>query len=963
VKAVRSRGGLLERDGDVAAIEATLERATRGSGSLLLVEGEAGIGKTKLIAAAREAAIARGMVVLSARGGELEQTVAFGVARQLFEARLAGAPEAERRALLAGAAALAGPAIGMPQPDEAPRAPGLPLGDPAAASQHGLHWLTANLAERRSLLLAIDDLHWSDAASARWLLYLTRRIGDLAVVAIAAVRSGEPGLPAGLLASLEAEPSSIVLEPEPLSEPGAAQLVRRRLGPHADAAFCAACHRVTRGNPFLMSELIEAAHQDGIVPTAESIPRIDELDPQAISRSVLLRLSRLPDGAEPLTRAIAVLGAEAQPRHAMALAELEEEAAAIAADALSAAAILARGRPWRFEHPLIRAAVYRQIPDAGRALAHARAARIVSADGVPPEAVAAHLLRCEPTGDDWSVEILRDAARAARVREAPDAAIAYLRRAFMEPPPRDARKAMLVELLSAGVATGDTGIFDGVADDWVAEFTADTTLLTSSAQLIAIGLIGSGRYEEALEVLTRAAEIASAASDDELAARIDVQRMSIQFDIDAPRALARLKPYENRLAPGSPAESLWLAERAMFGAFGDTPREQCVAFALRALENGHLIGDDSSLVQAFRAILTLLYAGELELADHWIAQLSDAARQRASALAIAIGTAFRSQLAYRRGDVLTAQAEIVNAVDIGTEHGFLLTAGALWIDWRIEIFIVRGELEIADRWLEQLGLAGPLPLNWWASPIVYARCRLRRAQGRLREALDDAFSLDAALAYRTFPGAFSWASTRALILNSLAEQPERVRALTAEELREARRWGTPDGIGIALRTLGLVEGGERGIELLREAVEVLAGSPARVEQSRALTDLGAALRRGNRRAEARDVLRQALDMAHRSGASSIEDLARQELAATGAKPRRAQLSGLESLTPSELRIARMAADGLENKAIAQELFVTVKTVETHLGHIYRKLDVSSRKKLPEALLADEAAERVLARGR
>ena len=162
-------------------------------------------------------------------------------------------------------------------------------------------------------------------------------------------------------------------------------------------------------------------------------------------------------------------------------------------------------------------------------------------------------------------------------------------------------------------------------------------------------------------------------------------------------------------------------------------------------------------------------------------------------------------------------------------------------------------------------------------------------------------------------------------------------------------WGAARTIGISLRALGLIEGGRTGEQLLREAVDVLADSPARLEYARALVDLGAALRRGNSRSEARQLLRQGVELAHQCGASALVTLANEELAATGAHARTILLSGLDALTASERRVAHMAAEDLSNKEIAQALFVTVKTVEQHLGRVYRKLDISSRRQLGAAL--------------
>jgi DNA-binding CsgD family transcriptional regulator len=193
-----------------------------------------------------------------------------------------------------------------------------------------------------------------------------------------------------------------------------------------------------------------------------------------------------------------------------------------------------------------------------------------------------------------------------------------------------------------------------------------------------------------------------------------------------------------------------------------------------------------------------------------------------------------------------------------------------------------------------------------------------------------------------------WRSWAAEGLRRL-DRNEEARALAAEELALARRWGDPRAIGAALRVLGLVEGGEAGIGLLREAVEVLAVSEARLEHSRALVDLGAALRRANQRTEARARLREGVDLARTVGALGLAERANDEIAATGARPRKLLQTGLDALTASERRVAQLAADGMSNKEIAQTLFVTIKTVEMHLSHAYRKLEISSRVQLGKAL--------------
>jgi len=193
-----------------------------------------------------------------------------------------------------------------------------------------------------------------------------------------------------------------------------------------------------------------------------------------------------------------------------------------------------------------------------------------------------------------------------------------------------------------------------------------------------------------------------------------------------------------------------------------------------------------------------------------------------------------------------------------------------------------------------------------------------------------------------------WRSGAAEALLRLGETAAAAE-LAQEELELARPFGAAHPIGAALRLAGLAEGGSAGIALLEEAVAVLERSPAVLARARALIDLGAALRRAGERAAARDPLRLGLDLAHRCGATALAAHAHDELASSGARPRRRALSGVEALTPSERRIADMAAQGLSNRDIAQALFLSVRTIENQLRRVYGKLDIGSRHELAAAL--------------
>jgi predicted ATPase len=305
-QALSAQFDLLERDAELAAVEALIS-ANPSGGCLLAIEGPPGIGKTSLLVETKARGQASGMQVLAARGSELERAFSYGVVRQLFEPFLARLPAEDRAEALAGAAALASPLF-----DPAKLA-AQPVADSSLATLHGLYWLAANVAARRPLLLAVDDLHWCDLPSLRWLAYVLPRMEGLGLSIIVSLRSGEPGEDLGLLVQVVSDPLAAVIRPAPLSVGAAARFVRETLSPDADDAFCAACHEETGGNPLLLRELIHAIAAESLAPTELNVPRLRELGARAGSRAVSLRLSRLPPDSTRLAQAVSILGDDADP--------------------------------------------------------------------------------------------------------------------------------------------------------------------------------------------------------------------------------------------------------------------------------------------------------------------------------------------------------------------------------------------------------------------------------------------------------------------------------------------------------------------------------------------------------------------------------------------------------------------------------------------------------------------------
>src|SRR5438093_1072147 len=275
---VSAASDLLEREGELAQLGALVDAAREGAGRLVLVEGGAGIGKTRLLAATRERGAEAGMEVLHARGGELEREFPFGIVRQLFEPALAGGGKAERREVLSGAAGLAAPLFSGDYLTDRTSA----KADPAFATLHGLFWLTSNLAARRPLVLAIDDLHWADKPSLRWLAYLVRRLEGLPVLAVACLRPADADSEESPLAQLLSDPAAFIVRPAPLSEASVALLVRERLSAEADSEFCGACFAATGGNPLLVHELIGALESEGVSPTAEPTAPVEQVASQLL---------------------------------------------------------------------------------------------------------------------------------------------------------------------------------------------------------------------------------------------------------------------------------------------------------------------------------------------------------------------------------------------------------------------------------------------------------------------------------------------------------------------------------------------------------------------------------------------------------------------------------------------------------------------------------------------------------
>ena len=939
-------GAVLEREAELARLQAAVARARSGHGSLLVVEGPAGIGKSALLDATRAVAHAQGVRLLRARGGELERDFPFGVVRQLFEPALAEAGAAERADLLQGPAATAGRLLGLPG------APGgeaqLAAPDASFAVLHGLYWLSANLAARRPLALVVDDAHWADAPSLRFLAFLLPRLEELPLALVVATRPEAEGASGPLLALLLADPLAGVVRPAPLSTGAVAQLVRDGLGREPAAAFAAACRRVTGGVPFLVRELVAALHDEGIAPTAQAAESLDTFGGRTIGRALVLRLRRLPAEAARLAEALAVLET-AELSQAADLAGLDRASALAAAEALTEAGILGPQRPLAFVHPIVRAAILAQVPAATRVAAHRRAAELLTARAESVERVAEHLLATEPTGDAWTAQRLAEAAAVAARRGAPESAASYLRRVLAEPPAPDARPRVLLDL---GVAEATAGQPEGEEHLRQALVAAEDDDIRLDAALVLAHVLGRAeRSGPAIEVLDAAT---TTLADGRGRARVLLDSMATGAGMldaaTAPGMAPRLRAMRRAAEhAGAPREVLAVA--ALVAVHANEPAPTAVAFAQRALTAGpRIVPEPTDLPWFAQATLALVWADAHDEArvplDAGVAE----SRRTGDPTLFAMSLSQRAWLLLRRGDLQGAEGDaraVLDAAELASPALYRRLAAAILVNASIE----RGELEQAQTVLDATGLDEAARTHN-AAVLRLARGRLRLAQGHPREGLADALAAgEIALATgSTCPGHLAWRSTAALAHAAL-DQREAGLALALEEVELARAFQGERTLGVALRAAGGVAGASEGEALLREAVACLERAGVVLERARALAELAVALRGPRRRTEARALLREALDVAHHAGAAPLADLAERELRATGARPRRAALAGVEALTASERRVAELAADGLTNREIAQALFVTARTVEGHLTRVFAKLELHSREELPGVLRA------------
>ncbi|WSQ06566.1 AAA family ATPase [Streptomyces sp. NBC_01231] len=929
---------LVERDREVAVLSRLARAAATGTPGLVLVEGPVGIGKSALLDRLAAEARDTGTQVLKAQCTTQELDLPFGVMRRLF-----GGPLSEPGRPAQGDTPPDWQRFGL-DPDALPDG-----ANTVAQVPHGtllaLYHVLCRMAMDHPLTVIVDDAHHADPASLRLLSYLGRRLHGLPVL-LAISRCTDTGTHIPQLDEIAAQPQCHSLRPRLLSNAGVTQLLRHITGSGDDKEIPPVYLTVASGNPLLSSTLFTALRPDNW-PSATAGPSdIDSRHVALLREQVLRVLRRQAATTCAAVQAMAVLGEGAPPQTYARLAGLDTPVFVQAVLTLASAGLVSAtpsGRNWSFAHGLVRDAVLADIPPEQRAERHRHSARLLLDNGASAKCVAEHLrMAPAPVTDSWLVAVLREAAREALLYNDPRRAIDLLKLCVSEDtdPASDAEILFELGMAEAAVDVHASVRHLRLAADHLKNPQLELTALTTVAD-------GMFRVPRSMQTLCpQTAHRLSAADDSNEPAMLREALRLLDLTKDARSLLSAADECRYLDLPGeTPGERAVLAMQAVISVAWARRIPEARAAARRVITDGMAAYDSFTFL--LTAATALLFADRPDEAERVFAHVGDTAPHPDGPLPPLVG--IRAETSRRLGALEEALAttEIVLA-RVPEEKAHQSTALPAAV--RVHTLLDQGDVAGAAAMVSRGFLRMPGGRTWQWDAYLCARGRLRLDQGdpegalrNLRECGKDmrGWGSNPALSSWWF-----WAGKAHLALGDT----ERARAHAEEAVADARAAELPRALGMGLELLAAAHG-DRGAELslLEEAETALETSAAPLELTRVRVAYGSALHRAGHTKDARSMLRRALEAAYELGARGLYQEAHQALLATGARPRRPMLSGLGSLTPSEMQVAQQAAAGLSNLEISALLFVTQRTVELHLTSVYRKLGLSGRRQLHTAL--------------
>jgi DNA-binding NarL/FixJ family response regulator len=890
----------LERDVELAHLAGVFEQARTGAGATVVITGPLGVGRSAMLLAGAAQARRAGYHVRWAAASPLESDFVLGVVLQLLA----------------------------------------PSGGEPAVSESTVDSIVRALSVGGPLALLVDDLQWSDEASLRALGRLACRIGRLPVVLVVTVRDGDPGTEAPLVREV-LDSAAVVLRPRPLSPAATGELVAATFGERGDEKFVRLCHEITAGSPIALTALFADLAGDGIRPLASSTGDLPARRPESLRARLVSCVRALPASARAVVHAVATLGDDVDEGTARLLARLDPIRWSDTVSRLTRLGLFAAGPRPRFAHAYAADAVEHAMPAREREVLHLRAAELRHHRGRPAEQVAAHLLAVTVPLDEWAISSLREAGRLALDQGEHELAARCLRRAVFAVPEDGLRRARLLVDLAVAIRDTDPAV---ATRHIVAALPRLGSARERGAALMRLEPCWLARAPQPVADLIRgvATELGDVATltgvDRDLALRLEARTRHLGCGdpnvlASSARRLAELGS-EPGIASGAERELLIVL------LYASTLSVRISAPDAARTARRILDREPASPAHAHTAvrllIKVLVAVGSLDEALAWL----DTAAGLASPLDRGVELA-----------LIDADRALVRAHQGATADAVALAAGAARApvpDWAVPesqfvCSMALTAMECEDPDLTRLVLArceAHVPADRPAPAVV----RVLRAS--LADGEDDVGALSHVMEYGSLldrlgwrnPVLLPWRAWAARLHHRLGDLPE-ARRLADEQRRLAATWGEPRAHGRALRVLGEMTEGARGVALLQDSVDVLESAVRPQEVAAALWSLANRLRAadlpGHERAAAR---------AHRLALSDPDPLA------AGPLPCGADsASGLPALTEGESRVAELVAEGLTNGEIAELLEVSRRAVEKRLTNCYRKLGVAGRTGLLDVL--------------
>ncbi|MGD0067581.1 MAG: AAA family ATPase [Streptosporangiaceae bacterium] len=918
---------LVGRDEEILALDALFRDCTQGKGTVAVIRGPVASGKTTLLRAFTEQAVAAGAILLGAVASRAERGLPLGIVDQLFLGNSLPASIVSQVADLNYSRAIAGQ---LPEPEPETVGPAL------ARVFDGLLKVLLELSEDRPVVIAVDDLQYADVSSLQCLSYLARRAGASPILTVltecTCTMPADRLLHAGILRQGNCHRIPVA----PLSPSSVTRLLAEHIGADTAARLAPACHAMTGGNPLLVNALGEDSGNSPGGSPARLVPG------PAFRSAIVACLNRYEPGMVDLGQTVAVLGQDVVPGLLGELLAISPESAAQGIDALSASGLLDSGH---FRHEQARQAVLGQMTADEQAAIHGSAARILHRSGAPPPTLARYLMAAHRIGTRWAVAALQDAAEQALADGEAQHAIDYLRHAESECV--DDRQSAAIRF---SLTCAEWPIDPECAARHLSELVADAR----------VGLLDSGCLSELAYYLLWVGDTSNAA---EILASLNLgsaDATSEQAGFPAYHTTFRspldfFYPDQAKRARNAVREAKGSAQAVVRPgpqrisrrpSVVEIDSEATLLVAERILAERS--PDDPTLVSITAALMVLICEDMLDRAESWCnVLLRESEASCARPLWHAVLTAFWAMIEVRRGNLPAAEKHARTALTLMTKKAWGVAIGGP-LSILLLTTTASGNFQDAAAFL-RTPVPDAMSGTFYGLLYLYARGEYYLATGRPQTALADftdcgnrmiMWGLD-------LPGLLPWRA-KAAEAHLVLGNSFKARELSKEQLALVGS-KFPRTRGIALRTFALTSHPAKRTALLRESAEVLRDSGARLELAYTFAELGNAYLALGEHGRAHWAARQARNLAERCGAQALQATLSKVDFGGHAPGNGLDTELLTQLSDAEQRVAMLAAYGHTNGQIAQKLYITVSTVEQHLTRIYRKLGVAGRAELPIGL--------------